>query len=471
MKVKIEKLIYGGFGLGRQDDGKPLFVRKAVPGDLLEVEITKNKKSYAEGRILSIIEPSISRIAPRCPHFDRCGGCEHQNISYSDQLRFKADIFKETLERAGIQTEILPIIAGSKSEYYYRNTMRFFFDVDQSGQIGFAMHDFADFNRLIPVDSCFLQSETSNKILSELKKLLNSQDESEVKDWLQHKKILDSLWQIRIRESKSDHEIMVEIITKTNHLPLKQEIINLLKTFPEIKSAYHAIAHNESIAWQRRLLFGSPIIYEKVGKFTFQISPDSFFQTNSLGIKTLYDKIKEFAEIKIGESVLDLYCGTGTIGLYLSTLAGKVTGIESVQSAVNDAKANARINKVPNTEFICTPVEKWLKSSRQASNNNYSSSQPDRQAGASEKFTKVIVDPPRDGLTHELIHRLDELSNFTNLPRRQAGFQLIYVSCNPSTFARDIKEFEKTGLKLKKVQPVDMFPQTHHIECVGLLAK
>lgn len=430
MEIKIEKLIFGGFGFGRDDEGKPVFVRKAVPGDLLNIGITKDKKSYKEGQIISILKPSPDRIRPRCPSADLCGGCEHQNISYKHQLFYKEEIFKETLRRAGIETDILPIVPGSDSEFYYRNTIRFFYK-DNNGKISLAMHHFQEPGKLVETGECHLFSEWSIDFMDKFNNFLNS----EIND-------KSAFFQLRLREGKWTGEKMIEIITKTAILPEKQKLTAFLGQF-DFKSAYHTIsAKNNLLDAKRSLLFGSPIIYEKIGKYTFQISPESFFQTNSMGVKTLYDKIKDFADIKIGDRVLDLYCGTGTIGIYLSTLAKEVVGVEEIQSAVNDAKANARINKVLNCNFISADAEKWLKQNK-------------------EQFDKIIVDPPREGLTKEIIAALSRL-NFESL---------IYVSCNPATFARDIKELEKYGLKLKKVQPVDMFPQTHHIECVGLLDK
>lgn len=300
------------------------------------------------------------------------------------------------------------------------------------------MHHFAKPDKLIEIGECSLQSEWSTNFATELSNFIN-------------KSIDDSspFFQLRIREGKFTGDRMVEIITKTGYLPEKQKLIWFLKNFPGIKSAYHTVPTRDNlIDAKRSLLFGSTIIYEKIGKYTFQISPESFFQTNSMGIKTLYDKIKEFANVGIGESVLDLYCGTGTIGLYLSTLAKRMVGVESVQSAVNDANANAKINKIHNAEFICADAVKWLSSYTPPN-------LPSERGGA------IILDPPREGLNKEIIERLLTFD-----------FRLLaYVSCNPSTFARDIKEFEKNGLKLKKVQPVDMFPQTQHIECVGVISR
>ncbi len=428
MKLKIEKIIFEGYGLGRTKD-KPVFVSKSVPGDELEIEVLKENKSFMVGKIKSIISSSPKRIEPKCKHFNDCGGCDHQNIDYPDQLKFKDEIFKEVLSRAKIDVTPDPIIQGSSHPFFYRNSIRFFIKKFDDN-IEFYRHHFLT-NDLMPIKECFLQSETSNDILKNLKTLLNKNDE------------IGSLYQIKIREGKNMGEIMVELITNSEELILKDEIISILKTLEGIKSIYHTVSPAGSLKNARRhLIFGSPIIYEKVGKYTFQISPESFFQTNSLGIKTLYDTIKNFAKVEMGESVLDLYCGTGSIGIYLSTLAKKVLGVESVKSATRDAIDNARINKVNNCKFICDDVFRFLGSSV-------------------HKYDVVIIDPPRAGLKKEVIETISKI-NFK---------RLIYVSCNPATFARDIKLFESSKVMLRKVQPIDMFPQTHHIECVGELVK
>lgn len=434
MNITIEKLIYGGYGLGRYD-GKPVFVRKSVPDDSLKVKSYKVKKGYSEALIEDIIEPSPDRIDAPCPHFDKCGGCDHQNISYENQLKYKDEIFREVLARTKVNITPETIIPGSDHPFYYRNSIRFFFMHKSDGSIAFARHQFDDPSKLLEIGSCLLQSETSNKILKLLKLHINKN--------VEHK---SGLWQIKIREGKYTGEFMVEIITSSETLEIREGIVEVLKNIDGIKSIYHTIAPSKSlINLRRNLIFGSSIIYEKIGHFTFQISPESFFQTNSLGIKTLYDVVKSMADIKIGESVLDLYCGTGSIGIYLSALAKKVVGVESVPGAFRDANDNAKLNKIPNIKFICADVYDYLSSLK---TSNY-------------KLETAIIDPPRAGLTPEIIDKLSTI----NCKR------IIYVSCNPSTFARDIKLFERRSIKLIKVQPIDIFPQTHHIECVGLLGK
>ena len=430
MKIEIEKLIYEGYGLGHSEDGKAVFVKKSVPGDLLEVEIVKEKKNFAHAIIKSIIEPSAKRIEPRCPHFNRCGGCEHQNIAYSDQLKFKEDILKETLSRFRVDSDVLPIIAGADEPYFYRNTILFSFFVDQDDSISLAMHDYPNFTDLISIDQCFLQSELCNQLITEIKALIN--------DRIADKRSFKFL---RIRQGKMTNEFMIELITDNEGLPCKNEFIALIKKHPEIKSFYHDVINSDGKKY-RNLLFGSLTIKEKVGRIIYQISPQTFFQTNSLGVKTLYDTIKNFADIKIGETVFDFYCGAGTIGIYLSILAKKVAGVEANQNAINDANANIKLNNIKNAEFICDDASRYIEKIK-------------------EDFDVLIFDPPRAGLTKSIIKRASEMK----------FKRIIYVSCDPATFARDIKEFENFGVKLQKVQPIDMFPQTHHIECVGLLVR
>ena len=428
MKLKIEKLIYEGYGLGRTDS-KPVFVSKSVPGDVLEVNILKDNKSYQIGIINKILSPSPKRIDAKCVHFDDCGGCDHQNINYPNQLKFKDDIFKEVLSRAKIDIVPETIIPGSNHPFFYRNSIRFFVK-KINDKIEFCRHHYIT-NNLISIEQCLLQSETSNRIMQELKKLFNKSNE------------IASLYQIKIRQGKMTADFMVELITNDEELILKNDILSTLKNIKGIKSIYHTVTPAGSLRnAKRHLIFGPPIIFEKVGKYTFQISPESFFQTNSLGIKTLYDTIKDFAKIEIGDRVLDLYCGTGSIGIYLSTLAKSVLGVDSVQTAIRDATDNVRMNKTNNCKFVCNNVSSFLSSSVSG-------------------YDVVVVDPPRAGLKKDVVDLISRI-NFK---------KLIYVSCNPATFARDIGLFEDRGVKLKKVQPIDMFPQTHHIELVASLTK
>lgn len=443
MQVEIEKMGFDGVGIGHLDDARPqrcsnfgqgrvVFVKKTVPGDVVDIRIIDEKKDFVFGAVEKIIKPSAMRIDPPCKYFYHCGGCDHQNISYKDQLKIKEELIKESLQRQKVVAKVEPIIAGSDKEFYYRNSIRFMFLLGKDNQIQFARHGYPSENDLVAVDSCMLQSEISNLILEKLEDYINKK--------VGHK---TSFWQLKIREGKRTGDIMVEIITSSDDLPGENGIVEILKQINGVKSIYHTIAAAKSLLkLRRRLIFGSPVIYEKIGGYTFQISPESFFQTNSEGVRTLYDEIKKSADVKIGNEVLDLFCGTGSIGIYLSTLAKKVTGIDVVPKAINDARDNARINKIKNCEFKCLDVNRLMSYSVNKSN-------------------VVIVDPPRAGLSKNLISHLSS-SHFS---------KLIYVSCNPATFTRDLKLFQDRGVVAKKIQPTDMFPQTHHTEIVAKLEK
>jgi len=431
-EIKIEKFASLGFGLGHLDDGRVVLIKKVLPGDVIEAEVIKTKKNLAFGSVKKIIKPSKDRIKPRCPYFDQCGGCDYQNISYAKQLELKQALVEESLVHNKVEIKAEKIIPGSEKQYFYRNSIRFEFRHTSDG-LKIARHNYLDPDRPVVTDFCFLQSDFSNKFFGEVAELYNS---------LGYRG--DDLWQVKIREGQKTGEFMFEIITTTNSLPYKKELIELIKKHPEIKSAFHTVTIEKNIYnLSRRLIFGRPIIYEKIGKFKFQISPESFFQTNSEGAEALYDKIKKFADIKFGDEIIDLFCGTGSIGIYLSTLAKKVTGIEVVPEAVRDAKDNAKINKINNCDFICSDVFK-LKISDFKFDNKI-----------------IIIDPPRAGLSKDLILWLSTF-NFKTL---------VYVSCNPATFARDLKYFSEKGIIAKKIQPIDMFPQTHHVEIISELVK
>lgn len=431
MQVEIEKMGFGGVGIGHLNDGRVVFVKKTVPGDLIDTNLTDQKKDYAFGIISHVIKPSKIHIDPPCQYFFQCGGCDHQNINYENQLKIKEELIRETLTRQKINVTAEPIIAGSDEIFYYRNSIRYMFLLDRNKHIYFARHNYQNNNKLVIIDKCMLQSEKSNLILEKLQTYINNNVEYKT-----------SFWQLKIREGKNTNEIMVEIITSDNDLPQEKGIIKVLSQIQEVKSIYHTVAPAKSLLrLRRRLIFGSAVIYEKIGAYKFQISPESFFQPNSSATKNLYDLIKKYAEIEFGDEIVDLFCGTGSIGIYLSTLVKKVTGIEIVPEAIRDARDNAKINKITNTEFICsdaTDIDIKLLSNK-----------------------IIILDPPRAGLKKNLITKL-----------AKAKFKrIIYVSCNPSTFARDLKLFMEKGIVAKKIQPIDMFPQTHHIELVAELTR
>ncbi|OQA04211.1 MAG: 23S rRNA (uracil-C(5))-methyltransferase RlmCD [bacterium ADurb.Bin400] len=432
MKITIDKLIYGGFGLGKAADGKIVFVPKSVPGDTVEVVPIAEKKSHTTAKITKIIDSSPHRTNPPCPFFDLCGSCDHQNIPYEHQLTLKNDIFREILLRQKIHLTPENIISTAAADsFQYRNSLRLF-ATKINGQVYFTRHTIEGYNSFVPINHCLLMTDYNNQLLAPILHVLNNHQNSTI-----------TLWQVRIREGIFTGESMVDFITIGSHLPEKDGLIKTLQQFPHVKSIYHTIATSKNLNHlSHKLLFGAPCIHEKVGKYIFRISPESFFQPNSRNIQTLYNVINNYAAPNQNDTLLDLYCGTGTIGIYLSNKVGKIIGIENSASAIKDAHYNAAINNISHASYHCGDVERIL---------------------ASKSFSAdiVIIDPPRAGLTNKTILALSKI-NFQ---------RIVYASCNPTTFARDVAKFREQNIHLTKVQPIDMFPHTHHIECVGLLER
>jgi 23S rRNA (uracil1939-C5)-methyltransferase len=430
--IKVEKIVFGGEGLGFRADGKAVLVKKSLPGDHLLVETVSESKNFLKAKIVKVVTPSSSRRGAKCPYFQQCGGCDLQQTDYRHQLQIKQAIIVDFFDKFKVDRKLLsPIIAGSSDQFYYRNSIRFEFRT-VNGQLVVGRHNYLNPETPVITDSCLLQSEFSNFFIQSLLKFLN-----QILVW-EEKKIF---WQIKIREGKALDEFMVELITGDDRLPKKEDLIKFVKKFPKIKSFYHSIAPNKNIyKIRRKLLLGWPIIFEKIGPYKFQIAPESFFQTNSLGVENLYNQIKKAAELKIGDRLLDLYAGVGGISIYLSAICREVVAVEIVAEAINDARDNAKMNKISNIKFVCQNAENFLK-------NDY-------------HFDQIIVDPPRAGLKNSLIKTLiDQVDKF------------IYVSCNPSTFFRDLRILTEGGFKLAGLQPIDMFPQTHHIEIVSRFEK
>ena len=274
MRIEIEKMAFGGSGLGHLDDGRVVFIRKVVPGDTVEANIYEEKKDFAFAVAEKVITPSPMRIDAPCKYFYQCGGCEHQNISYQNQLKIKEDLVRESLQRQKVTTDVEKIIPSSDKEFFYRNSIRYSFLLGQDNNIALTRHQ-PDDNELVIVDACMLQSETSNLILRKIRDYINKNIEDK-----------STFWQLKIREGKWTGDIMVEIITSSSHLPNEKGIIAELRSISGIKSIYQTIAPGKSlINLRRRLIFGSPVIFEKIGFYTFQISPESFFQTNSEGVE------------------------------------------------------------------------------------------------------------------------------------------------------------------------------------------
>jgi 23S rRNA (uracil1939-C5)-methyltransferase len=452
--VPVSAMASKGYGIGKVD-GKVIFVEKGVPGDVADVRLTTDKKKYAEGVLVKLHTPSPLRTEPACKHFGVCGGCKWQHIQYDEQLKFKTQIVEDALIRIGKLTipEVKPII-GCSSAFYYRNKLEFGFtdrrwlteaeiasgaDFDRRG-LGFHVPE--NFLGVLDIEHCHLQADPSNAIRLAIKEFALKHDYP-----FFNLKTQEGLLRNVMIRSTSLGEIMVLVsFTAQDEEKIKALFEHLIEQFPNITSLQFVInsKRNDTIYdLQTVTYYGKDHIVEQLGDYRFKINPKSFFQTNSAQAKVLYDVTKEFAGLKPTDIVYDLYTGVGSIAIYLSALCKQVTGIEQIEAAIADAKENAKMNNIQNCSFYAGDVRMVLKPEFIAQNGK-----PD----------VVVTDPPRAGMHEDVVKTLLEL----------AAPRIVYVSCNPATQARDL-ELLAVKYDIIKIQPVDMFPQTTHIENVALL--
>ena len=445
-----------GKAISKIDDQKIIFTKYGVPGDIVDIQVRKKRKSYIEGEIIKIHSRSDKRTKPKCSYFKICGGCSWQNMKYENQLIYKNNEVLNNLSRIGkvIPEKILPIIKSEK-KYYYRNKMEFSFSnsrwitndeiksdkiIDDKNALGF--HKSGMWSKVINIDKCYLQTNISNKI----RNFIRIKSIELGLEFFDLKKQFGDIRTLMIRTT-SINNIMILIQFYKKSKKIFKLLSEIEAEFPEISSIMYVINNkrNDTIYDLKAQCFnGTDFINEKIGNLTFKISAKSFFQTNSFQTTKLYNIVKKFASLQGEEIIYDLYCGIGTISLFLANSAKKVIGIETIKEAVDSAKINAKNNKITNTIFIHGDVKKILKDGV----NKYK--YPDI----------VIVDPPRNGLEKSVI---DSIINIK--PNK-----IIYVSCNSSTQARDLIEL-KEFYNLKISQSIDMFPQTYHVENVVLLEK
>ncbi len=447
-ELRIEKLVFGGAGIARMDN-YVIFVRGAIPGDRIWVRIQKRKPAFAEAKLLSIVEPSKHRIEPPCPYFEWCGGCTWQNLSYDNQLKYKQDIIAESFKHiAGLEkVPVQPIIASDKP-FSYRNKMEFSFsdrrwllpdelNVEHvSRNFALGLHVPGTFDKILQIDKCLLQSEMANKILLFIKEYVV---EYKLKPYgiRSHDGFLRFLV---IRESSYDGSIMINLVTAyENPKVLKKLAQKLIEQFPTIKSVVNNIngrLAQIALGEKEIVLLGERIIQEKLGGHLFNISANSFFQTNTAQAERLYNKVVEFADLNGSESVWDLYCGTGTITIFLAERSREVVGFEMAESAVNDAQVNAESHGIQNAKFIGGDLLYKMQEMK-------------------NKPHVLVTDPPRAGMHAKVVDYIRVLQLT----------KIVYISCNPSTLARDISKL-KDIYQIEMIQPVDMFPQTYHIETI-----
>ncbi|MDD3806458.1 MAG: 23S rRNA (uracil(1939)-C(5))-methyltransferase RlmD [Candidatus Marinimicrobia bacterium] len=455
--VTIESLAFGGKGIARLQDFV-IFVRDALPGQQLRIKIIRKKKQYAEAIIEDILCQSPHYIQPPCPYFQDCGGCILQNLEYSKQLSFKEQQVREIFAHLG---RLNPIILPTKRApeiWGYRNKMEFSAGTDRwymkendpgtPRDFAIGLHAPRRFDKILDLEACLLQDDERNQILQFIRNSIKALDLP-----LYNAKTHEGyLRNIVIRKGYHTGEIMVNFVTRDESperlFPL---VDSLLENFPNVTTIVNNINNTLGmVAFGKKeiLLAGSGIIHDRLGDISYEISANSFFQTNTKGAEQLYRVIEDFVTLTGKETVWDLYCGTGSIALYLSQKTKEVFGFEVISDAISNARRNAEKNHITNCHFFEANLDKFFKK-----NVSLIQSLPTPDI--------VIVDPPRAGLHPDMLKELITL----------AFQKIIYVSCNPSTQARDCAAFVAQGYILEKVQPVDMFPHTAHIESVTLLKK
>jgi 23S rRNA (uracil1939-C5)-methyltransferase len=474
LTLHLDSAAFEGKNIARVN-GLVAFVKGGVPGDDVRVRITRTKKTFVEADVLEVIQPSAIRTTPRCRYVGTCGGCKWQEVDYQAQLDFKRQHVVDALERIGGFSGIAvnPTL-GSPDIYFYRNKMEFSFgarwltreemesDVSPSApeahprqtnagqeidRFALGLHIPERFDKVLDIEECWLQSEISREIVNTVRAFCRNRN-LDIYSTFTHNGYLRNLV---IRQSKHTGELMVNLVTLDDRPVLMQELCTeLLRAFPSITTFINNITERKSqvAIGDREVVYHGPgTITEKIGKRTYRISANSFFQTNTLQAERLYDVAKRMAALEKGDVVFDLYSGTGTIAFHVADDAAEVVGIESVESAVEDARRNAEANCVENCSFILGDLKDRLtKDTAWLVEHPYPS--------------VMIIDPPRSGMHEKVVKQVLELA-----PRR-----IVYVSCNPATQARDLKLMTAAGqYAIKEVQPVDMFPHTYHIENVVLL--
>lgn len=446
LEVKIQDIGSEGEGIAKVE-GYPIFIKDALPGDLIKVRMTKVKKSYGYGRIEEIIEKSSDRVEPKCPVSRQCGGCSIQHYSYKKQLEYKQNKVKNCLERIGGLTEIeskMDPILGMENPWYYRNKAQFPVGKNKEGNIITGFYA-GRTHAIIENTHCYIQAEVNEEILEAVKSFL-IENQIEPYNEETHTGLVRH---ILTRVGFVTGEIMVCLIINGKELPNANQLIERLKMIKGMTSISININQektNKILGKEVKTLWGTDTITDYIGDVKYQISPLSFYQVNPIQTKVLYGKALEYADLKGEETVWDLYCGIGTISLFLAQKAKKVYGVEIIPEAIEDARKNAKLNQMENVEFFVGKAEEIL----------------------SEQYEKhkvyadvIVVDPPRKGCDETLLQTM-----ITMAPKR-----IVYVSCDPATLARDLKILCGNGYEVKKVQVVDQFAHTAHVETVVLLSK
>ena len=456
LKLKIESLAYGGKGVARHQNFV-IFVNNALPGEYVLVFIYKIRSGYAEARVIETLSESPYNVNPKCNHFSVCGGCSTQNLEYDEQIKQKIKQVEDIyIRQAGIDNFIIENVVHAENQYHYRNKMEFSFsnrpwylDGEEKNNPKFALglHIPRRYDKIVDIEECHIQDKDFNKILDlvrteAIKNEIKPYDNKTNNGYLRH---------LMLRKGYYTEELMVNIVTSyENPSKLKPITNSIINHFPNIRSIVNNInTRKADVAYGEKEinLHGDSFIRERLGDITYEVSANSFFQTNSEQAVKLFETVQHYLDLKGDEIIFDLFCGTGSISLFLAKLTKEIYGFDIIKSAIEDATRNSVINGIGNAKFHKVNLDTYFKKGRNI--EDYPT--PDA----------LIIDPPRSGVHKNMLK---------SLPKFKAN-KIVYVSCNPTTQARDIVRLIHWGWKLESMTLVDMFPHTPHIETVALLKK
>ncbi len=440
LEIEITDVNFKGQGIAKKD-GFVIFVDNTITGDYVEIEIIQVKKKYSVGRLRKIIKESTLRIKPECKYFEKCGGCQIMNMDYKAQLVYKKQrVINELKKVAGIEDVLVHDTLGMEKPFRYRNKGSF--PVARlNGDIAIGAYEIGT-HKMVDFDTCIIQNEKADKVIQVFKilmKLFKLEPYNEItnKGLVKH---------LMIRTNKQN-EVMVIIVTSREKLPNKNEIVKkLIEEIPQIKSIIQNINKNQTnviLGNKNKVIYGEETLKDTIFDLEFSISPHSFFQVNSLQTEVLYSKALEYAQLTGEETVFDIYCGIGTISLLLAKKAKMVYGIEIVEQAIINARENAEKNNIQNAVFYTGKAEDiFPKLYKQGI-----------------KADVVVIDPPRKGCEKEVLNTIINMK-----PEK-----VVYVSCNPTTLARDLKILSDGGYEIGEIQPIDMFPNSTHVETIIMI--
>ena len=443
LELRVDSLAFGGNGVARLD-GFVVFVRRGLPGDLVRARVTKVKRNHAEAVAVDVLEPGADRVDAPCAHFPACGGCRFQDLAYEAQVAAKDAQVRDALQRiAGIASPPLEPILPAESAFHYRNKLEYSFtQTEQGPALGF--HRAGRWDEVLEVERCWLTGELGNAI------------RIAVRDWAREEHLVaydqgtheGFLRHLVVREGVNTGQALVVLVTAPGRVPDVGHLVDVLTRFPEVRSIHHAV--NDGVAeitnLPTTLLWGEEAIEEELAGLRFRVRPGAFLQTNTAMAERLYGLAAEYASLSGEETVYDLYCGIGTIGLIMARKVLSVWGVEVSAESVACAIENAELNGIANAAFFAGEVGRSVEELRD-------------RAGPPDV---VVVDPPRSGLAGRALREVGRLE----------ASRLVYVSCNPTTLAGDVKTLAADyGYRLERARPVDMFPHTPHVEVVARLVR